>query len=242
MNATDGYRTVSTRTVDLTLDERGAMHALLDAHFEGVSREIFTRDLDAKDWALRIFSGERLVGFSTLAASVTQDLRGRDVNVIYSGDTIMSPEAWRTSALAKGWITLVRRVQAALGPRPCYWLLLSSGFRTYRFLPVFWRHFWPRYDVRMSDEETVLRDFLAGGRFAKLYDPRDGVVRFPSPQKLRASLSAVPDGRTENDPHIAFFLQSNPGWREGDELVCVAPLGDENLTPAGRRIVRAAGL
>jgi hypothetical protein len=218
------------------------MRALLDAHFEGVADETFNQDLDGKDWVLRIFSAERLIGFSTLAVGTMRDPDGRLVNVLYSGDTIMSPEAWTSSALAKGWIILVRRVGATLPAVPCYWLLLSSGFRTYRFLPVFWKNFWPRYDAPMSSDEAALRDLFSRERFGGLYDAQAGVVRFTSPQKLRGALAVVPEGRAEKDPHVAFFLKQNPGWRAGDELVCVAPLGDENLTAAGRRIVKAAGL
>jgi hypothetical protein len=38
------------------------------------------------------------------------------------------------------------------------------------------------------------------------------------------------------DPHVAFFLNRNPGWRRGDELVCLTEIAFENLTPAGRRM------
>jgi benzoyl-CoA reductase/2-hydroxyglutaryl-CoA dehydratase subunit BcrC/BadD/HgdB len=50
-------------------------------------------------------------------------------------------------------------------------------------------------------------------------------------------LAEVPDGRRD-DPHVAYFLQQNPGWREGDELVCLTEIDDENLTVAGRRMIR----
>ena len=40
-----------------------------------------------------------------------------------------------------------------------------------------------------------------------------------------------------NDPHVAFFLKRNPGHGDGDELVCLTELSDDNLTRAGRRMV-----
>ena len=47
---------------------------------------------------------------------------------------------------------------------------------------------------------------------------------------------------TENgpvpDPHIAFFLERNPGFVRGDELVCLTRIDEQNLTPAGRRMAR----
>jgi hypothetical protein len=51
-------------------------------------------------------------------------------------------------------------------------------------------------------------------------------------------LDELPSGRLA-DPHIAFFLERNPGWKEGDELVCLTEIAEENLTRAGRRMWHA---
>ncbi|MCC6774342.1 MAG: hypothetical protein IT360_24360, partial [Gemmatimonadaceae bacterium] len=207
-----------------------------DRHFEGVGAGQFARDLDEKDWVLRIRRDGRLVGFSTLQVYATRMLDAR-CNIVYSGDTIVAPEAWGSPVLARGWIALVRALQNARPAEPWYWLLLSSGFRTYRFLPVFWRSFLPRHDAEPSAELAALLDALARDRFGPAYDAERGVVRFACPQRLRPSLATVPDGRVD-DPHIRFYLQRNPGHAAGDELVCLTSLGDDNLTAAGLRMVR----
>jgi hypothetical protein len=222
----------------LTPRDRDEMFALLQAHFEGVTQAQFDADLDRKDWALRITRDDVLVGFSTLQAYSTV-ASGRPVNVIYSGDTVMSPDAWGSPVLSRGWIALVRWIQASRPGEPWHWLLLSSGFRTYRFLPVFWREFWPRHDAEPDEFTRALMDALAIQQFDGCYDRSTGVVRFPRPQRLRGHLAGIPEGR-ENDPHIRFFLERNPGHDRGDELVCLAELGDDNLTAAGRRMVRSA--
>jgi hypothetical protein len=54
---------------------------------------------------------------------------------------------------------------------------------------------------------------------------------------LRERLVGVPDGR-HTDPHVRFFLERNPGHVAGDELVTVTSLASDNLTPAGRRMLR----
>jgi hypothetical protein len=221
---------------DLTPDERAAMFALIESHFEGVRRDVFDRDLDEKDWVLRIVREGALVGFSTLQAYSTT-VAGRQVNVIYSGDTIVAPEAWGSPVLARGWIALVRALQGTAPNDPWYWLLLSSGFRTYRFLPVFWREFWPRHDATPDADTRTMMSALARERFNGCYDEGAGVVRFPRPQRLRAHLARIPEGR-ENDPHVQFFLEHNRGHAAGDELVCLTALSDDNLTAAGVRMVR----
>lgn len=241
MNLAMKMETGETRRAELTTDERAEMRGLLARFFDGVTEAQFARDLDEKDWVLRVFADGRLVGFSTLAVGVETLGDGRVVNVVYSGDTIMAPEAWGSPVLARGWIRLAKRAARELEPRPCYWLLLSSGFRTYRFLPVFWSEFWPRAGASMPEAMRGLRDELAGRRFGAAYDVGAGVVRFGAPQRLRGELAEVPEGRTR-DAHVAYFLEANPGHWDGDELVCLTELSDANLTAAGRRVVREAGV
>jgi hypothetical protein len=212
------------------------MFELLATHFDGVSEVNFERDLAEKHWVLRILRDGRLLGFTTLQVFATQ--RGAQrLNIIYSGDTIMAPEAWGAPVLARGWISLVRTLREQRAMEPWYWLLLSSGFRTYRFLPVFWREFWPRHDADPTAEQATLLSSLARERFGRLFDPSTGVVRFPHPQRLRGHLAAIPEGRALR-PDVRFFLQRNPGHLEGDELVCLTELSDGNLTSAGRRMIR----
>jgi hypothetical protein len=37
-------------------------------------------------------------------------------------------------------------------------------------------------------------------------------------------------------PDVAFFLRSNPGYTQGDELVCLTELSCSNLRPLARRV------
>lgn len=214
---------------------RAAMFALLARHFDGVTPEGFARDLAEKNRVILLERAGELVGFSTLLVYETT-FAGEPVSVVYSGDTIVARDAWGTSALPRAWINAVNQLRAAFPRGRYYWLLLTSGFRTYRFLPVFWREFWPRADAPFPPELQELRDQLARERFNGAFDPAAGIVRFVRPQRLRAGLAAVPTGR-DADPHVAFFLAQNPGHVAGDELVCLTELSAANLTPAGRRMV-----
>ena len=219
----------------LTGEQRGEMFALLAQHFEGVTRAQFERDLEEKNWVVEVRREGRLQGFSTLLATEAA-LDGGAFTAIYSGDTIVAPEAWGSPALARGWIAAVNHLRAAHPARPCYWLLLTSGFRTYRFLPVFWREFYPHPQAPTPARMQRLLDRLAQARYGTSYDASSGIVRFPQPQRLRGPLGGVPPGRT-SDAQVAFFLARNPGHAEGDELVCLTEISEENLTAAGRRMV-----
>jgi len=221
----------------LSARDQNEMHALLDEHFAGVSREQFETDLREKNWVVLLSRGTKLVGFSTLLVYETR-VDDETVSVVYSGDTIVAPEAWGTTVLPRAWITAVNQLRRRVPRGRYYWLLLTSGFRTYRFLPVFWREFYPCFERATPAAQQRLLDHLARDRFGEQYVPTGGIVRFAHPQQLRGALSSVPQGR-ESDPHIAFFLRRNPGHRTGDELVCLTELSPENLTAAGRRMVRS---
>ncbi len=218
----------------LTSQERQAMFELLSTHFEGVTPTQFEQDLEGKSWVILVRRGDRIVGFSTLVTyeSMFED---QPVSVVYSGDTIVAPEAWGSPWLAKAWITTVNRLRDRYPRGKYYWLLLSSGFRTYRFLPVFWKEFYPCPNTQAPDHIRRLRDHLARGQFADQYDAGSGIVRFRHPQRLRGSLGEVASSR-KADPYVEFFLRENPGHREGDELVCLTELSPANLTAAGRRM------
>jgi hypothetical protein len=222
---------------ELTAGEQEALFALLSAHFQGVSRQRFAADLAEKNWILLLEEAGRLRGFSTLRIYETDGPGGEPLTVIYSGDTIVEQGAWATAALPKSWIAAARALRERHRRGRFLWLLLTSGFRTYRFLPVFWRDFRPRPGTETPPEIRALLDHLARERFGTLFDAAAGVVRFPEPQVLRAGLDAIPEGRLA-DPHVAFFLAQNPGWTQGDELVCLTELAESNLTPAGRRMWR----
>jgi len=220
---------------ELPPSRRAEMFALLQSHFHGVTPEQFSRDLAEKNWIVLILRDDRLVGFSTLHVYETQ-FEAAPVTIVYSGDTIVAPEAWGSTALARGWITAVNQLRTHYPRGKYYWLLLTSGFRTYRFLPVFWREFFPRFDATEPDELRRLRDQLATERFGPQYDSSAGLVRFHRPQQLRGELQSIPAGRL-SDPHIAFFTRNNPRHDHGDELVCLTELSAANLTAAGRRMV-----
>jgi hypothetical protein len=219
----------------LSSEARSAMFELLRTHFDGVDEAQFAADLGEKNWVMLLRRGERIVGFTTFAV-YESCFRGETLTVVYSGDTIVAPEAWNSSALSRGWIAAVKVFRERAAHQRCVWLLLTSGFRTYRFLPVFWREFYPNFEF--PAQTPALLAHLARERFGAQYLADDGVVRFSKPQRLAGDLNRVPDGR-RRDPHVEFFLRRNPGWANGDELVCLTELYDENLTPAGRRMTRS---
>jgi hypothetical protein len=214
------------------------MLALMQGHFEGVTPAVFERDLADKNWALLIEEGGLLKGFSTLHVAEAS-AAGETFTLVYSGDTIMERAAWGSPVLARSWIGAIQQLCGERPGQRTLWLLLTSGFRTYRFLPVFWREFYPRHDGAFEDGLRTRLEQLAASRFGAQYRREAGIVHFVQPQRLRGELQNIPTAKAE-DPHVAFFLERNPQWAAGDELACLTELCFANLTPAGRRMWTAA--
>lgn len=221
----------------LTHEDQSGMYQLLTTHFEGVTEKQFLQDTADKNWVILLERSGHLVGFTTILAYETS-LDGEPISVIYSGDTIVSPVAWNASTLPRAWIESVAALRPRY-PRGRYlWMLITSGFRTYRFLPLFWRDFYPNPQAPTPAEWQRRLDHIAAERFGPRYDSASGIVRLYTPQRLRGDLAQIPEGRIA-DPHIAFFAQRNPGHARGDELVCLTELTPQNLTRAGRRMAAA---
>jgi hypothetical protein len=219
--------------------DKSAMRDLLQSQFEGVTACSFDGDLAEKSWAILLKDDAgALTAFTTLDLYASR-FQGRLVWVVYSGDTVVHPSNWHSHSLMQAWWPCILALQNAHDAKPLYWMLISSGFRTYRYLPAFAHEFYPRVGHPTPPEMQALMDHLAVERFASGYDGVNGIVRPRAIYPLRSDLAAIPQERL-TDPDITFFLERNPGHAEGEELMCLAEVTPENLTPLGRRVVARA--
>lgn len=226
---------------ELNAPDRQAMFRLLDRCFAGVTRPTFDADLTAKSHAVLIHDeSDELVGFSTLSMYHAPDPDGRPATVVCSGDTIVVPEAWGSWTLPRRWIRAVHDLHECEGTGDLYWLLICSGFRTFRFLPVFTREYVvaaePKPERALNARLWRWMQELSVARWGGRFDADAGLVRFEAPQTLRPELIDITPGR-ESQRHVRRFIEFNPGHDQGDELVCLASLSWDNLTAAGRRML-----
>jgi hypothetical protein len=221
----------------LTGKDRCAMFRLMSTYFENIRWQRFSRDLGEKEWVILLHEQGtgQLRGLSTLMR-MDDELDGEPFMAFYSGDTVICREFWGETILPRLWSRLVFKLAEGISDRKVYWFLICSGYKTYRFLPVFFKAFYPSY--AHSSPELVVRimNRLALRKFSNQYDPANGVVRFREATPLKAGVAEISDLRLR-DPHVAFFNRVNPGHVLGDELVCLAEVDYSNLTKAGRRMV-----
>ena len=201
-----------------------------------MDEERFRRDLREKDAVILLRDRWDGVvhGFSTQQI-FRLTVAGRTVRALFSGDTIIDRAYWGEQELVRGWCHFAGRTLADDPATPLYWFLISKGYRTYLYLPLFFHRFLPGRDGVAGSFESQRLDALARAKFGRSYHPASGTLRFRESQgQLKPGLAETPAGREDN-PHVRFFLERNPGYAHGDELVCLAEISPGNMKSFARR-------
>jgi hypothetical protein len=221
--------------------ERDAMFRLLDGMFANVRREAFDGDLAAKQWVIRVHDpiSCELVGFSTQVL-LGPERTGSASRVLYSGDTVVERQHWGDIALSHVWGRLALDLIDQYGDERLYWLLTSKGFRTYRYLPMFFHEWFPRSERSTPPFEAELVNKLGTYLAPHRYDPDAQVIRAGDGKDFVRPGISEPIGRAASDEHVRYFLDRNPHYDRGDELCCLAPLTKENFTRAAYRVIAAS--
>lgn len=240
-DGTSGTDELLTGTVQpvavLSETEKDRMYLLLCDNFTNTAREVFEADLAEKEWVV-LLRGERsgiIQGFSTLMQLDLETENG-PVTAFFSGDTIIQRKFWGQTVLPRLWSRHVFKLAAAMTGRTVYWFLICSGYKTYRFLPVFFREFYPCCTRPTPPGIRQLMETLGLSKYPDEYDTTAGVIRFRHPAALREGIADMTSRRLR-DPHIAFFQRVNPGHVRGDELACITEISPNNVTLAGKRML-----
>ncbi len=221
-----------------SLDEarRQRMLVLMQASYEGVEAARFFADLDAKHFVIILEDDVgTLMGFSTLLL-LKDSLDGHPVDVVFSGDTVIDPAHWGSKALqtAFGRFCLAQKLKNPR--RELYWLLLSKGFRTYLMAVNYFPRTFPKPGARPSPSRVAFRDRLATSLWGKSYHPATEILHHDEARdRVRAQLSPPPPEALDHEA-VRFFVDKNPHFDSGDELVCLVQLPLRDLL---RALVRA---
>src|SRR5437016_3275828 len=211
------------------IEDRERLFALYELYYEGADRKRFFDDLDEKDCVILLIDGEEIAGFSTQRVFEF----GR-VRVLFSGDTIIDPRHWGTQELVRAWCRFAGRTKAQAPDAPLYWFLISKGHRTYMYLPLFFARFHPSCDHTPTAFESDLMHSLGESRYGDRYNPATGLIDEVAPlDRLRPEIDSAP-GRARNR-HVAYFIDRNPRYAGGVELLCLTEIAAENMRSFARR-------
>lgn len=228
---------------DVDAATRAQMWALFSRYYCDAPEAAFTRDLDAKHHVIVLRSnGGALAGFTTLETWV-QEVQGRRVVIVYSGDTIVDERYWGQTVVQRAFLRYVVRGKLLHPLLPTYWFLISKGYKTYLLLTRNFPVHWPRHDRATPPFEAALLEALARRKFEARWDPTRGVLRhLEGTGKLKANVAPVDTELLANNPDARFFVERNPGHAHGDELCCIG-LSDvamwlSYLAKLARRVLR----
>lgn len=212
------------------------MFVLYNKYYGGTTSKLFCGDLLEKDHAILLEDeSQRICGFSTVC-QFSVAFEGQFLKVIFSGDTIVEPSYWGKNNLAQEWLKYAGKIKSQDPSLPLYWLLIVKGHRTYRYLSAFSHSYYPAPDVETPFVKKRLMDHLSRLLFGDAYDADKGILHFAESRgHLKEEWANIPQKDLQRQ-EVQYFLRSNPGYRYGDELVCLCELTEANLKPLSRRI------
>jgi hypothetical protein len=198
-----------TAEIDSAMEER--FFAIHCRYFENTSRDIFRRHLRAKNRVIVLQDSDGCIqGFSTLKV-LSVDAGGQALHAIFSGDTIIEQAYWKSPELVRIFSFYAGRLKKMLSPETAlYWFLISKGYKTYRFLPLYARRFYPTFREPFPEKEKRILDCFAQVLYPEEYSPETGLITMHQPAgNLRPGATEISAKRLR-DPDIRFFLRPTP--------------------------------
>ena len=222
-------KSVVTRVHDLSPGQTEKMFRIMETYYGNVTIENFCADLrEKRDAVLLSDESGDIRGFTTLAVWL-YDAR---TQLLYSGDTIVEKDYWGRHDLSQAWAKHAMAYAEAFDGTT-YWFLLSKGYKTYKYLSTFFNKYYPRADTQTPANIQLLMDSFAKRRYGDKYS--NGVWAagndFLKGEYDNTGAAAARDKNTE------FFLSKNPGYMNGDELICLCEMSLGNLNKLGRRVL-----
>ena len=201
------------------------MYRLFAAYYDNTDPVRFRTDLQKKQRVilLREPGTGAIRGFSTVRVYGPDEIGAR-CQVIYSGDTVVDSAWWGGKGLQLGFIRTVLRLRLQRPQLPTYWLLTTKGYKTYLLMTNYFGSSWPRYDATPTVAMRALMNRLGAACFGEAYDAGAGVVTHGGARdRVKEGVADLTDRDLES-PHIRYFAEQNPGFTDGDELLCLAKM------------------
>lgn len=230
------------RLGELTEAEKIHLFQLHAQYYDNVIEEVFLKDLSEKDWVILIKDGRgQLQGFSTIQL-IWLKIEKEYHLYLFSGDTIIREEARNTQALSGAFIHFMYALIETHPNIPIHWFLITKGYRTYRFLPVYFKEYYPVRNKVVPGYYQEVLDTVALYKFGDQYNPQAHLVSFKHEKDhLKPEHALINDGRLRN-PDIQFFLAKNPFYYKGDELTCITDICKSNFNPLVEKVWKSTSV
>jgi len=209
---------------ELNLPERFKMFSIYEKYYENSSREKFEKDLLNKDKVIILKSqgDNEIQGFSTLKHINLVLNSGKKVRGIFSGDTIIEKKFWGDKALNLAFSFYLLKEKYKKPFEPLYWFLISKGFKTYLLLANNFPEYYPSPEAKTPKEMEEVMDEFSMQNYPDAYNPETKTLCFGNNyDSLKKTVAPVDEELLSRYHKIKFFLEKNPNWEQGEELVCL---------------------
>jgi hypothetical protein len=160
--------------------------------------------------------------------------RGRTRIIIFTSSVVADARFRGRSLVLNTGLRLLMREKLRRPFAKAYWFFDTFSYKSYLIPARNLREFWPRRDRPTPSDSKAFVDRLATDRYGADWNRETGVVRRSGYKQLLPDAAPL-DHKVRADPDVRFFEAANPGHREGDMLVCLAPLTARNLFGAIKR-------
>ncbi len=209
---------------------------LLSKHFDGVTWSQFNTDFHEKQYVAVLRKEGQLVGFSTMVTIPIVTSDGNSIYIAFSGDTAIEFEARNSIGFGVTLSSFFRENISTYGDGTVWYVLISKGWRTYKAMEFMFHSFTPYPSKQMSDLERGIITTFGRERYPSRFNEKTLVIHgMQGDQKLK---DGSPDLEVPPTELGAFFKKMNPDFAQGDELMCLACLSNNNFTERFKRCFR----
>jgi len=229
------------KPADLSANTIESVFELHSGFFRNLDKKVFISDLLEKDFIIVSEDTGKPVAFSTIKIHDENPFGERTI-FIFSGDTIVHPAYWSQNILVPAFASFLRYMIDAYRDAKIYWYLITKGYRTYMFLPVLFKEFYPAPEWKTPSHIQALIDYISAKRYGSRYLKDKGIISYYGDKdSLIDEMCEIPIARRANR-FIRYFLEKNPDFKQGDELACLTQIVESNIKPAGLKLLGYKGL
>ena len=212
---------------EISQSEIEEMYILMTEFYNDVEKDVFLKDLKEKDYCIILKDDKNKVkGFSTQKI-MNFTLGNEEIYGVFSGDTIIDKENWGNLTLFKVFANFFFPFGEKY--KNFYWFLIVKGYKTYKFLPTFYKEFYPNYKAETPEKFKNIMDLFGEIKYPNEYNKENGVIEYKGiKDSLKKGVADITKKELK-DKNVQFFLESNPNYEKGNDLVCITSLKIENL-------------